>query len=436
MRQALDFLRGVRLEFSGWGQIWAVPLLIFIEVWNAFGNLVPGVGFWPATVHALILAGILGSCGMAGLAAWAGSRERRLSLIPLRGMAGIPAWWIPAAQLFALWLWSIVLYGVVALAAGVRTLFLDPSGHFSVSGLAVGCLGILVWTTVGYAIGRAWPSRFAPPIAAVLPYGFYVLSYDWSGIAYLMSPFLDELVDPYVVPGAGVYAAQATWLAGLILVVACVALLGTAGRKTLAVVLVPAVAVAGVGIVLLGGHGGRLQAPVGERTDTATLATSCTSGGTPVVCVHPAYRSALPELQQHFGGPIRQRLEETPARFDRLVQRSYGQTGEPRSVYITSLRPGWQDETFGDFIAYLLDPESCIQADQQNEALSRIAQQWIAQGETSAASIPGFAAPTDAMKRAERFFNQASDEEASRWLGSKWTKFSQCGLGAADFQKS
>ncbi|THA70677.1 hypothetical protein E6P78_08835 [Streptomyces sp. A0958] len=430
------FLRGVRLEFLGWGQIWAVPLLIFIEVWNALGNMIPGVGFWPTTVHALILAGILGSCGMAGLAAWAGSRERRLSLTSLRGMAHIPQWWIPAAQLFALWLWGIILFGVVAVAAGVRTLFTNPSGHVSTSGLAVGCLGILVWTTVGFAVGRAWPSRFAPPITAVLPYGVYVLGYDWSGTAYLMSPFLDELVDPYGVPASGVYAAQATWLAGLLVVAACVALLGTAGRKALAAVLVPAVAVAGTGIVLLGGHGGQFQTPVGANSDTAPLATSCTRGGTPEICVHPAYRSALPELQRYFGGPIRHRLKDTPARVDRLVQRSYGQAGQPQSVYITSLRPGWQGETVGDFIAYLLDPDSCLEADQQNEALSRIAQQWIAEGETSAASIPGFAEPTGAMKNAERFFNRASDDEAGRWLGSNWKKFSQCKLSAADFRTS
>ncbi|MCG7524399.1 hypothetical protein MHW47_08120 [Streptomyces sp. OfavH-34-F] len=413
-----------------------MPLLIFIEVWNAFGNMIPGVGFWPATVHAVILAGILGSCGMAGLSAWAGSREQRLSLTPLRGMSGIPEWWIPSAQLFALWLWGLVLYGVVAVAAGVRTLFLHPSGHISVSGLAVGCLGVLLWTTIGFVIGRLWPSRFAPPVAAVLPYGFYVLSYDWSGTAYLMSPFLDELVDPYGVPASGVYGAQAAWLAGLLAVVACVALFRTAGRRALAVVMIPAVAVAGAGIVLLGGHDGRFQAPVGTGADTAALATACTPEGVPRVCVHPAYRAALPDLQRYFGGPVRQRLAETPARFDRLAQRAYGQTGEPRSVYITSLRPGWQDETFGDFIAYLLDPDHCMAADQQSEALSAIAQQWISRGRTSAASIPGFFEPTEGMKRAEHFFNQASDEEASRWLGRHWTAFSRCELSAKDFQRS
>lgn len=46
------------------------------------------------------------------------------------------------------------------------------------------------------------------------------------------------------------------------------------------------------------------------------------------------------------------------------------------------------------------------------------------------------AEPTDAMKNAERFSNQASDDEASRWLGGNWTKFSRCKLSAADFQTS
>ncbi|MFE7130293.1 hypothetical protein ACFVIM_05500 [Streptomyces sp. NPDC057638] len=434
MRKTGDFARGVRIEFLGWGQAWAVPLLIFVEVWNTFGNMLPGVGFWPSTVHAVILAGILGSCGMAGLAAWSGSRERRLGLASLRALADIPPWWLLAAQLVALWLWTLVLYGVVVVAAGIRALAQGPSGHISVSGLAVGWLGLLVWTTAGFAIGRAWPSRFAPPLAAVLPYGIYALGFDWSDTAYLLSPYLDELVDPYGVPADGVYTAQAVWLAGLLAVLACAVLWGTAARRALAAAAVPALALAVTGIVLVAGFDGRFQQTIAARSDSAVLATSCTSGGTPEVCVHPAFRSALPTLQRDFGGPLQSRLDATPARLDRLVQRTYGQVGEGRSVYLTSLRPGWEGEAVGDFIAYLVRPESCLNATQEGEALSRMTQQWIAQGAASAAAIPGFAAPTPGMKAAEAFLTGTPEREVGGWLGRHWDAFSQCRLTGADFR--
>ncbi|MEU0248089.1 hypothetical protein ABZ192_27935 [Streptomyces sp. NPDC006235] len=431
-------LRGAALETRTRWHLWAVLVLIFVSVWNAFGNLTPGVGFWPNAVHSVVLSGVLSSCGMAGLAALAGGREQQRGLSYLTGMSSVPAWWLPGAQLLAMVAWASLAYGFVAVAVVVRVLLEAPAGEIGISGWLAGWCAVVAWTVLGYSVGRLWPSRFTAPLAAVAPFAVYVVHYDLVGhTGYLLFPFLDELVTPYDLPHDGLYAGQAVWLAGVAVAGAGVCLARLLSRRAIIGVAVASLALVVTGVAVLSPLHGRFHQPALSTAESARLSTVCTTSRGLAICVHPAFESALPELRDTFTDTAA-RLAHTPQRMTRLVQQERSSTPAPGTapLYLDDLRPGRVEEAREDLISSLTDFKACnlTQDNPRIAALTELVQQWLAHGRADASAVPGLPAPTTELRTAQQTINKWSSGQGSTWLSDHWGAFRTCTLSGQDFR--
>ncbi len=268
------------------------------------------VALWSA--RSLALPGALQVIGpfVAGIAAWAASREARRQLTDL--LTTSPR--SPLARRLATWAAAtavgLAFYGLAAGFIFAATAWQDAWGAPLWGPVAVGALGVVAFSGVGFAIGVLLPSRFTPPLVAIgFLFGLQLTLAAWyaTGSRYaLASPVVDS-VGPGAVPffgdGTGVVVVQLLLLAGV--VVAALGVPGltdpstTRGTRLLATALVAAGLCLGgtaIGLARTARHEPGRGTVIPRLAGTATVVPYtpvCDRTGPLPVCAHPAYRQVL-----------------------------------------------------------------------------------------------------------------------------------------------
>jgi hypothetical protein len=164
-RQAARLLR-TEIRHSAF--VWCLPLLVVLFIYDPYRTAAGYPALWPlrSTVvlnkfwpDMVIFA--------AGFAAWAGSREGRRHVGDLLATTARPAW---TRQLCALagtafWVLAAFLAGVIALYG--RTSQQAAWGGPPIAPVVVGVLGLVAVCTVAFTLGALFPGRFTAPIVAV-----------------------------------------------------------------------------------------------------------------------------------------------------------------------------------------------------------------------------------------------------------------------------
>ena len=254
---------------------------------------------------------------VAGMAAWIGSRDGRRGMSDLVTATVRPRW---AAQL-ATWA-ATAIWAVGAYLVFVGVMF-AVYAHQGVQGeppwrwVAVGATAVAAFSAAGFAVGAFFPSRFAAPLAAFG--GFLVMMMssqtgfrDTSGWALILPTNSNG---NYEQPDTGIFypylpdlpIARMMLLAGL--AVAALGLFGlparAGGRRLrLAAAVVTAAGVAAVGTAVglastarLGPHGMVIPALHDAASDRPIAYTPVCGGSGFQVCLNPAYRSYLADVQ-------------------------------------------------------------------------------------------------------------------------------------------
>ncbi len=275
---------------------------------------------------------------VAGVAAWMGSRDGRRGMTDLVMATVRPRWEAQLATWAATAVWAVGSYLVfMAVTLGLLGRSIDY-GSPPWWPVAVGAVGVAAFTSAGFALGAYFSGRFIAPIAAFG--GLFVMAISsqigfsegrgWALILPTMSnnnfgqdsgifyPFLPD-----------VQIARAMFCAGI--AVALVGLLGlpvSAGglrlRWSAAVVTAIGAAAAVTAVALtwtahVGPYGTVIPALHDAANDRPIPYTPvCGQAGIPV-CVHPAYRSYLPDVTTAVG-PVARELTGLPGAPVRATQ--------------------------------------------------------------------------------------------------------------------
>jgi hypothetical protein len=275
---------------------------------------------------------------VAGVAAWMGSRDGRRGMADLVTATVRPRWEAQLATWAATIVWAVgsyLVFMVVTLGLLGRSIVWGAVPWWSV---AVGAVGVAAFTSLGFALGAYFPGRFIAPVAAFGAFfamgtssqiGFSA-SGGWALILPTMStnnfdkdaglfyPFLPDVQIARVMFGAGV-AVAAVGLLGLPV--------SAGGRRLrLSAAVVTAIgAVAAVAAITLtstaqvGPHGAVIPALHDAASDRPIPYTPvCADAGMPV-CVHPAYRSYLPDVTTAVR-PVAQEITGLPGAPVRATQ--------------------------------------------------------------------------------------------------------------------
>jgi hypothetical protein len=311
--------RLLRLELRRNIMPWLLPVIVALFWFDSVRGSLGGPPLWSVRTflslgqgHDVIDFGPL----VAGAAAWAGSREFRRRTTDLVTVTPVPRW---TARLTA---WAAIIGWIEAafLACVGVMLWLDARqgiwGGPPLWPIAAGAAAVAALAALGFAAGALLPSRFTAPLAAfgalvalvlsshagfdphsspyaqVLPVnGQGLIKYD-TGVFYPFQP--DVSIDRLIFCG------------GLIL--ATLGVLGlppnSAGRRlrqAAAAVTVAGLAAAGTAVGLAGtarleAHGIVIPALHDAASDRPIPYTPVCGGGAVPVCVHPAYRSYLPDV--------------------------------------------------------------------------------------------------------------------------------------------
>ncbi|WP_030434350.1 hypothetical protein [Actinoplanes subtropicus] len=287
---------------------WALLPLLVALIWLAspYGRALRApVPLWSA--RSLALPGAVQVMGpfAGGVAAWTAAREGRRRMTDLVASTPRP----PAVRRLLTWAAgtaAVLAFYVVAAAAG----FAVTAGQHAWGGVlwlpvATGAAGLVACAAVGFAAGTALPSRFTAPLTAVgLLFGFQLTlaaHYVTHTHAALVSPVVDS-VGPELVPffgaGTGIAIVQLIFVAGVTL--ATLPALGMPARRG-AILVAAGVALAGTMIAVARtavdepGRGTVIPALAAPGT-AIPFTPVCDRSGPLPVCVHPAFRSALPTV--------------------------------------------------------------------------------------------------------------------------------------------
>jgi hypothetical protein len=351
--------RVLRMEIRHSAFLWVIPLIAILffydpyrtasgypDLWSIRSTVVLNK-FWPDIV---IFA--------AGFAAWSGTREGRRNVTDLLATTARPAW---ARQLCSLA--GTAFWVLAAFLAGTAVLYVTTSqaatwGSAPVWPVVVGVAGLLAVCTVAFTLGALFPGRFTAPVVAV---GIMIVTLvafrqavtdngGSTGAIGVLSP-------DGGVPGndwglfypvsIGVPVVQVMFMLGVVL--AAVGVLGLSPRtggvgwrgalsavaaggarvRTIAVsVLAAGVALAVAGFVLaetanVSDPASTLQIPaIDSASSTNPIPYTPVCTGSFRVCVHPAFRSYLPQVTSAIGPVIAQLsgLPGVPARAAEVSQ--------------------------------------------------------------------------------------------------------------------
>ncbi len=320
---------------------WTFPLLAVLFVLDPFRTAMGYGPFWDLRASVLenkLLPDFV--IFVAGVAAWMGSRDSRRRTRDLVDATARPRWTAQLITWAATTLWAAggllcclaVLYGVTASQA---TWGGPPWWPVAV------CLAELALiSALGFAVGTFFPSRFTAPLAAV---GAFLLALEGFRNAVGRSSAYALLSPTTYVPddGTGLFRhylpdvsiAQLMFLIGLTLVVLAALGLPQAAdagprlRRAAAVIAVAGLAAAGTAVGLTGtartGAYGTVIPALHDAANDRPIPYTPVCGqaaGVPV-CVHPAYRSFLPDVTADLAPVLREiaSLPGAPARVDQVA---------------------------------------------------------------------------------------------------------------------
>jgi hypothetical protein len=331
--------RLLRIELRRSPMLWMLPLLAALFWLSAYRTAMNNPPFWnirAATLQAnamLVFAPLL-----AGVCAWAGSRDGRRGLVDLVGVTAVPRWAAQLAAWAAATIWAEALY-----LAGVGVLY-GVTAHQGAWGgplwwpVAVGVAMIAASCALGFAAGLLLASRFTAPLAALVMFlalagGAFAIQADvryaqiWPlsvqgpfpansyGIFY---PYLPDLAIAQVMFLAGL-AAAALGAIGLPAAAGSRWLRGAAAAVTVAGLAAAGTAAGLAGTARVTAHGIAIPALHDAASDRPVAYTPvCTRSAVPV-CLHPAYRAYLPEVTAALG-PVLGQLAGLPGAPVRVTQ--------------------------------------------------------------------------------------------------------------------
>jgi hypothetical protein len=352
--------RLLRLELRRNILPWLLPLIVALFWFDSFRSSLSGPPLWSARSfislgqgHDVIDFGPL----VAGGAAWAGSREFRRHTTDLVAVTSVPRWAGRLTAWAAIICWTEAAFGVC-----VGLMFWADAHQGTWGGpplwpVAAGAAAVAAFATLGFALGALLPGRFTAPLAAFGAFillvisshiGFNQRSTSWAEILPVNGQGLIKYDTGVFYPfQPDVPIARLIFTGGLIL-----AALGALGlppnsggrilRRVAAAVTVAGIAAAGTAVGLTGtarleAHGIVISALHDAASDRPIPYTPvCTSAGIPV-CVHPAFRSYLPDVTAALSPVLAQvsGLPGAPARVSQ-VPSSYL---EPQGVAVLTGSP-------------------------------------------------------------------------------------------------
>jgi hypothetical protein len=141
------------------------------------------------------------------------------------------------------------------------------------------------------------------------------------------------------------------------------------------------------------------------------------------VCVHPAMRGALQELEI-AAMPVAKRLAHTPGEFQRLVQLPMGEDAiaEPdvRWIRLAALTSDYPETAMTSVVSQIPDPAACA-APEADTATTALVLHWLATGRVNRSTPDG------------RAFARLGESERRAWLRAHYTQVRTCRVHAADF---
>jgi hypothetical protein len=339
VRLAAGPARLLRIELRRSPMLWMLPLLGALFWLAAYRTAMNNPPFWNIRAAALQENAMLVFAPLlAGVCAWAGSRDGRRGLADLVGVTAVPRWAAQCATWAAATIWAEALY-----LAGVAALY-GVTAHQGAWGgplwwpVAVGVAMIAASCALGFAAGLLLASRFTAPLAALVMFlalagGAFAIQ---DNVRYariwplsVQGPFPTDsygIFYPYL-PDLAI--AQVMFLAGLTAAaLGAIGLPAAAGGRWLrgaaAAVTVAGLAAAGTAVGLAGtarveAHGIVISALHDAASDRPVPYTPvCSQSGVPV-CLQPAYRSYLPAVTAALG-PLLGQLAGLPGAPVRVTQ--------------------------------------------------------------------------------------------------------------------
>lgn len=342
--------RLLRLELRRNPMPWTLPLLAALFWITTYRPAMVNPPLWNVRGTMLQAQTMLAFAPvLAGVAAWAGSREGRRGTADLVSITGVPRW---AGRLAA---WAAVTFWAEAAYLGGVTVVYAITAREAIWGgplwwpVTVGAATAAASCAVGFAAGTLLPSRFTAPLAAVVVFlalgaGAFALQHgaratysqiwplnvqgafpkDSFGIFY---PFLPDLSIAQLMFVGGL-GASALGALGLPIVAGGRWLRGAAAAVTIVGLAAAGTAVGLAGTARLEAHGIVIPALHDAASDRPVPYTPVCSHSAIPVCLHSAYRANLPEVSTALN-PLLQELTGLPGAPTRVVQAA-----------VTSVQPG------------------------------------------------------------------------------------------------
>lgn len=433
----------LRIELRRSAAALALPFLAVVGGAAVFAKLTPGVALWPNVNAEVNLSLMLLAPLTAGLAAWCGGRESRRRASYLRQLSARSPGTVASTEMIAVLLWCLLAYSLVIGVAFAVTATRAHAGSPSISWTAEAMAGLALFVPIGFVIGRLVRSRFTAPGLAVLTYVALAVGQVKFGSTWAtsLSPVTSVTGDVFQRFNALMGWGQVLWLlglAGLLTACWCWAMDRRGNRRLLPALTVAVVLTAGAssaGAVTVESQHGQVY----RGSSTFTYACSTVSL---TICVHPAFRDALPALAPAFS-LLHLRLQGTPADFHEVRQSE--RAGNPPLGYpvisfgIDDLRPGFADAAVSEVVATGFLPACSEQAGQtigDSHLLQTMVVAWlqtsVPSSQASAAEAAQVAAGFDSPNLApaiQRFLRMTEDDRRN-WLRTRYSQFHRCGLSA------
>ncbi|MCK8677131.1 MULTISPECIES: hypothetical protein [Streptomyces] len=257
------------------------------------------IGWWnQASIKVQVFGVIVMGSLMSATAAWTAGRARRTRVDAWSDTAPRGGWSQALLLWAAAWLWSLLVYAVMAAVAFQRTAAVSEVTAPVWSPLVLGAAMTGLQIAAGVCAGTLLPSRITAPAMGVLWYLVFVVLAFLPGLSLArLFPALDEHWDATFQPHTARLLVAALWCAAAALaVLALPALLRRPVFSPGPLAAVPAVLALAAGGVLL-----TVRAPVGEpfwavRAEQPA-APVCATEGRVRACLWPDDRHLLPQAR-------------------------------------------------------------------------------------------------------------------------------------------
>jgi hypothetical protein len=333
--------RLLRLELRRNPMPWMVPLLAVLIWFDTYQTTMSFPPYW--IQRAMILQTHAVSDFqpfVVGVAAWMGSRDSRRGTTDLVTVTSRPRWGAQFVTWAATTCWAVVAYlGCVGVLYGIiarQAVWGGPPWWL----LAVGVASMVTFSALGFTAGALIPSRFTPPLAAVIVLFVLLVAFRVAvhGNLYALIMPLNDTIGHKPGPDLGVFypflpdlsIAQMMFLAGLtIAALAALGLPAASGgrwlRRACAALTMAGLVTAGTAVGLAGAA--RLEAQgmmaipaLHDAADDRPIGYTPVCGHSVVpVCLHPAFRDYLPYVTAALD-PVLSQVSGLPGAPVRIAQ--------------------------------------------------------------------------------------------------------------------